>query len=215
MRHFSIIPTWAIQCAALGALCLLHTGCSVLKPTADNTKFYVLRAVPGTPVSVPDAAADKPTVRVGMARVAAYLDVTPIVTQNGSNQVMQLDLHHWAEPFPKGISRVFSEDLAQRLGGARIIVHPEPVDGAQLEVRYSIHQCEGPLAGPMRLSVTWQVVDLASGDVLHAATTTREIADANHLKDVSSYTGRISTAVGLWADEVAASVRSLLVDENQ
>jgi len=150
----------------------------------------------------------KPAVRVGPGKLAAYLDVTPVVVQDGPNRVKQLDGDQWAEPLPKGISRVFGENLAERLNGARIIVYPEPADTARLEVRYSINRLEGALGGPVVLQVDWQVVDLTSGEVLRAASTNREIGSGNQTEDVSAYVQQISAAIGTWADDVAAAIRS-------
>jgi len=205
----SIITRTLICCwAAMGGLCLFQSGCSVLKPKADNTRLYVLRAQPATATAALESKAAQPTVRVGPGRLAMYLDVTPVVVQDGPNRVKQLDVHHWAEPLPKGISRVFGETLARRLGGAQIIIYPEPANAAALEVRYSVNRLEGTLGGPVMLQVNWQLVDLSSGEVLRAAVTAREIAATNRTQDVSAYVEQISAVIGIWADEVAAAIRA-------
>jgi len=212
MRHSIITATSIFYCAALGGLCLSQTGCSFLKPKADNTRLYVLRAKSTTPAAAAQSKPAKPAVRVGPGRLAAYLDVTPVVVQDGPNRVKQLDADQWAEPLPKGISRVFGENLAERLNGARIIVYPEPADTARLEVRYSINRLDGTLGSPVVLQVDWQVVDLTSGEVLRAASTNREIGGPNQTQDVSAYVQQISTAIGTWADDVAAAIRALPAD---
>ena len=129
MKSQPMKPTISIGLAALAGLFFFQTGCSVLSPKADHTKLYILRAKSTPPAATAESKAPARAVRLGPGRVAAYLDVTPVVVQDGPNRVKQLDLHHWAEPLPKGISRVFSENLSQRLNGAQIIVYPEPATG--------------------------------------------------------------------------------------
>jgi len=206
-------PTINIGLTALAGLLLLQAGCSVLKPKADLTQFYVLRATPSTGAATTESKPTaRSTIRVSSGRLAAYLDVTPVVVQDGSNRVKQLDLHHWAEPLSKGISRVFGENLAARLNGAQIIIYPEPANATALELRYTINRLEGTLGGPVILQVNWQVVDLASGTTLHAASTDRQIPAAGQTEDVSAYVDQISAALVIWADEVAAAIRALHVD---
>jgi len=204
MRHLNL--PCSIIFAALSALCLAQTGCTVLEPRADNTKLYVLRAQPTKSMSVSAQPKHRPAVRVGPGRIAAYLDVTPIVVEAGPNTVKQLDQHHWAEPISRGISRVLAENLAQRLDGAQMIIYPEPANGAELEVRYSISQLEGALDGPISMNITWQIVDATSGEMVHAGNTTGEVANQLKASEVSAYVERISAAIGTWADEVAAAI---------
>jgi len=200
---------------ALSGLCLVQPGCTLLEPKADPTRLYVLRAGPGIQAAEPESRPVVPVVRVGPGRVATYLDVTPIVVQAGPNRVEQLDIDHWAEPLSKGVSRAFGEYLARRLNGAQMVLYPDPATGATLAVHYSVNRLEGPLKGAVALDVTWQVVDLASGDVLHASRTVREIPDSTGAADVSAYVERISTAIGFWADDVAAAIRATRHDSTE
>lgn len=206
MRTSTIIPACLLPLAALGGLCLFLTGCNILEPKSDPTRLYVLRT---TPAATPTLAGSPvvPALRVGPGRMATYLDVTPLVVQSGPNRVEQLSIDHWAEPFSKGVSRVFGEYLGQKLNGTRIVLYPEPAGDVTLEVRYAIDRLEGPLRGSMTLKVSWQVVDLKSGEVLHAANTVQEIPNTNG-SDVPAYVDRISMAVSRWADDVAAAIRA-------
>ena len=208
MRNTIITPSLALCCALLGGLALVQTGCSVLEPKADNTKLYVLRAHPGTSDVTADNKQPKPIVRVGPGKVAPYLEVTPIIVQDGPNAVKQLQNHHWAEPLSKGISRALAENLSQRLNGAQTIIYPEPAHEATVEVRYAINRLEGTLDGAVSLQVTWQVVELPSGKVLQAGNTDRVIAAAQRTGDVSAYVARIAESIGVLADEVAAAIHS-------
>jgi uncharacterized lipoprotein YmbA len=180
----------------------------VLEPKSDNTKLYVLRAQPTKSMGASAQPKQPPVVRIGPGRVAAYLDVTPIVVQDGPNGVKQLGQHHWAEPLSKGISRVFAENLAQRLGGAQVIVYPEPANDAALEVRYSISQLEGPLDGPVKMNISWQLVDRTSDAVVRADNSTQSIINPRHSSDVSAYVERLSAALGVWADEIVDAITS-------
>lgn len=209
MKHFNLPRSLTVICAAIAGLGLIQTGCTVLEPKADNTKLYVLRPQPGESTNAPTPAKLPAAIRIGPGRLAAYLDVTPIVVQNGVNLVKQLDQHHWAEPLSKGISRVLAENLAQRLQGARVIIYPEPANDTELEIRYTVNQLEGALNGPIEMNISWQIVNLSSGETLRAGILVGDNAHTRHPSDVPAYVERMSAAIGVWADGMAAAINSL------
>ena len=188
------------------AVLFIHvTGCSVLKPQADLTQFYVLRSQPAAKGASVDRASLQ--IRVGPGRVATYLEKTPIVVEQGPNRVEYLDLYRWAELPSKGISRVLSENLATRLNGASLTVYPDPAPFAEgYELRYAVERFEGTVSGPVTLEVSWQWVQRQSSAVVANKRSTYTIPSQKASNEVSAYVNRLSTAVAQWADEVAAAI---------
>lgn len=194
---------------ALVGLLITITGCSVLKPKANLTQFYVLRAhVPAT-----NAEQHKreilPEVRVGPGSIAGYLNTTPIAIQAGTNRVEYLDVHHWAEPLNKALGRVLAEDLAATLHVPHIAVYPEPpAQASGFEVRYTVNRFEGELSGPVTLDVSWQIVERPSAVVVSEARSEYVVAVEGQAHDVPAYVNRLSTALGTWANDLAPVIRS-------
>jgi uncharacterized lipoprotein YmbA len=204
MKLHSLNPGLAF---ILGAIAL--TGCSVLKPKPDLTQFYVLRSQSTTPRAEVQASTALPEIRVGPGRVAGYLETTPIAVQDGANRIQYLDVHHWAEPLSKGLSRTLGENLARKLNVAHIILYPDPsLDASGYEVRYTVDRFEGTLAGPVTLQVSWEVVQRPSAKVIASARSLYVIPGADQAKDVTAYVDRLALSVEQWSDEIAAAIRS-------
>jgi len=201
-------PTLHIGLATLAGLLLFPTGCSVLKPKADLTQFFVLR--PGSADSKAESRTGDslPGIRVGPGSVARYLESTPIVVANGPNRVEPLNLYHWAEPLPKGISRTLAEDLAQRLNLPHLTLYPDTPPGvSSTEVRFMINRFEGKLDGPVTLDVSWQILQQPDGRVV-ASKHSGYVIPAGR-GDVASYVDRLSQALSEWAADVAAAIRAV------
>ena len=198
-------PIINIGLAALSALLLFQTGCSVLKPKADLTQFFVLR--PGSADSNAEerTGAALPEIRIGPGNVASYLESTPIVVAKGPNRVEQLDLYHWAEPLPKGISRTLAQDLAQRLNLPHLTLYPDTAPGdSSTELHFMINRFEGKLDGPVTLDVSWQILQQPDGRVVASKHSVYVIPAGR--ADVASYVDRLSQALSKWATDVAPAI---------
>lgn len=205
MKHLRIGRQLVLGSVSLLALWL--AGCSVLEPKADNTKFYVLR--PGSSVGAPADQAvnmDK-VVRIGPGRVAAYLDVTPIVVRDGPNRVRRLDNHHWAEPLPKGIQRVLADDLTRHLSHTRVVLYPEPVSGPVLEAHYAVSRFDEDSGGQIVLEVAWQLIESQSGKAVYATSSTIRVKGSSS-RSISDYVGAMSEAIDNLAKEMAVGIES-------
>jgi len=205
MNSQPIKPTISIGLAALAGLLLFPTGCSVLQPKADLTQFFVLR--PGSADSKAEArtGAALPEIRIGPGSVASYLESTPIVMVKGPNRVEPMDLYHWAEPLPKGISRTLAENLTQRLNLPHITLYPDtPPGDSSTEVRFMVNRFEGKLDGPVTLDVSWQILQQPDGRVVASKHSVYVIPAGRG--DVASYVERMSQALSEWAAEVTAAI---------
>jgi uncharacterized lipoprotein YmbA len=187
---------------------LAATSCSVLKPKADSTRFYVLRARPSAPQAGLATARTIPEIRLGPSRLAGYLEAKPIAVQDGPDRLKYLDAHHWAEPLPKSIGRVIGEILSQGLGNARITVYPDPaVESSGYEIRYTVNRFEGPIDGPVTLDVSWQLFERPSNKILLSAHPAYEIPTEGKT-GVDAYVDRLAKALGKWGNEMAQAIRT-------
>jgi len=199
-------PIHSMILAAFAVLSFSLAGCSFLKPQADQTQFYVLRAQPAGTGAVPSSAATPPEIRVGPGQIASYLESSSIAVEKGPSRIEYLDLYRWAEPVSKGISRVLAENLAQRFDPLNVTVHPNlPLGDSGYAIRYTVERMEGTLTGPVTLDVSWQVVRRSDKTVI-AGKRSSYVVPGGNSKDVSAYVGRLSSAIARWSEDVGAAI---------
>jgi uncharacterized lipoprotein YmbA len=194
---------------ALLAVLFGLTGCSVLKPKADLTEFFVLRAPSheAGPPALKEPAL--PEIRIGPGRIAAYLENTKIAVQDGENRIDYLDRYRWAEPFAKGLGRALSDNLAQRLTVKHLTVYPDPaLEPSGFEVRYTVHRFEGPVSGAVTLEVSWQVVEVPSSKAIADQRSVYVVPAEAQGDEIANYVKRLSDALDQWANDIAVSIPS-------
>ena len=199
--------THSVLFAGVLAMSCGLAGCSFLKPKADPTQFYVLRVQSAEAAPAAAGLSAPPEIRVGPGRIPGYLDNSPIAIENGPNRVEYLGVYYWAEPLSKGVSRVLAENLARKFAPANLTVHPNlPLTDSGYEIRYTVERLEGTLAGPVTLEVSWQLLQRSSGEVIAAKRSEYVVPAQGRSKDVAAYVERLSAALALWADDVAATL---------
>ena len=182
-------------------------GCSVLKPKADPTKFYVLRSQPSIPLSQASTAPSEVAVRIGPWRFPGYLNSTPIIVDGGTNMVKRLDYHHWAEPLDKGVSRLLADSLSKLLNTPKTVIYPDETSGqAGYEVVYNVFKFEGDLHGPVTLEVFWEVNDRKNQKTLAKKRSRYVIPPVGDPQKVDDYVGQMSTAIEKWAQDLALAI---------
>ena len=100
-RVFSLAP---IVFGVLGVLGILCSGCSILEPREDPTRFFVLS--PGGAETLAPESDAKLSITVGPLRLPAYLLRPEIVTRAGENELDPSPFDRWAEPIDGAILRV-------------------------------------------------------------------------------------------------------------
>lgn len=97
-----------------GRICLpaLLIAASCASP---NPMYYVLAAVPGTPLPI-----GARSIELRRVAVPGYLDRSEIVHSTADYRVQVSDRERWGEPVADMVDRVFTEDLVQRLPGASV-----------------------------------------------------------------------------------------------
>lgn len=146
--------------------CWTLTGCALLQPRGDSTRFYVLTA--------PNVSMDRPGEsefrrwKVGLrpVEVPAYLRSKAMVVRTGHNEIQFADFDRWAEPLEQGISRVMKETLSSVPNVAGVTLNSHGEDTLDYEVTVRILACEGGRAtnGPssIRFAATWEVRSVGS-----------------------------------------------------
>lgn len=196
-------------CVASTAAILALTGCSALKPKPDLTRFYVLSVVSqSTLEALPPSGVVGPIV-IGPSSLPRYLESTPIVVDDGSNRVLRLDLHQWAEPLDKGIRRVLAGNLSELLNTPHVVVYPQSSDAESgYDLSYTVSKCDGSLGDQFVLEVFWRVQERTTKKVLAEKRSRYAIPVAAGQSDPGNYVARMSQAIGQWSADIAGVILS-------
>ncbi|HEV7734060.1 MAG TPA: PqiC family protein, partial [Candidatus Binatia bacterium] len=154
---------------------VLATGCSLLAPEPDRSRFFVLAADVGAPTPAPGER--ELMIGVGPVTIPGYLDRNEMATRLSSEELRYSTLERWAEPLGEGIERVMSENLIALLPDDLVLRFPwlvtAPVD---YQVQLGVRRFEADQQGTAELAVRWTIREPRTGryrvareSVLHAA----------------------------------------------
>jgi len=196
---------------AIGACAILATGCSVLSPQPDRSKFYIL-----TPVSDSGAMAASPpststysqlTIGVGPVDFPDYLRRLAVVTRVAPNRIDLSDEKRWAEPLDKNFTRVLSENLATLLNTQRIEKYPWALRvKVDYQVEVDVQRFETTSDGQTQLVASWIIRDGPSDKILYASQTT---AGAPAGPDELSASSALSSDLATLSEQIASRVTEL------
>ncbi|MDR1255967.1 MAG: PqiC family protein [Puniceicoccales bacterium] len=118
--------------------CLLNCGC-LFSPQKDMSKFYAL-GLSGTTSSGKCLPIGAECMAIGLSveSIPAYSDMAQIVKLRDGCEVVQSELHRWAEPIKCGIARSLLNHLGSALGGKYILV-PLVESSAARAYEYKVH----------------------------------------------------------------------------
>jgi uncharacterized lipoprotein YmbA len=188
---------------ALAALCLL-TGCSILAPQPDPSRFYVL--TPSVDQTTPPGVAGTSTLGLGPIKFPDYLDRSQIVTRVAPNQVVFSDVARWAEPLDRNFSRVLGENLSRLLNTERVVSLPTFVPVvAKYEIPIEVLRFESDDKGVVELSARWAIRNPAEGKLLH--TSESHITETATEPGTKAMVAALSAAVGKLGSEIADAIR--------
>ena len=129
---------------------LLIAGCSsLLAPLPDRTRYYVLSAAPKAADVSGSAVEVDFTVGLGPLEIPDYLNRSERAVRLGPNRMRFHENERWAEALDASTLRVLLQDLAARLGNARVIALPTLVVDAA-HVRRSTPDSEVRFDGERR-----------------------------------------------------------------
>jgi uncharacterized protein len=180
-------------------------GCLALAPLAacasDEPDYYRLAAVPGTPLPAPPRR-----IELRQAGLPRYLDRREIVRAGPSLRMEIREGERWAEPIADMVTRVLAENLAQRLPGATVF--PEGSATARdpdTAAEADITRFEADAAGRVAISGRFSVRRLGTGRSAVEGRVEETVAMDGTGTDALARA--MSTALGLFADRMAAAVR--------
>jgi len=187
----------------------LSSGCSVLAPQPDLSRYFVLTPVVETPAVGAGLRTDgpRPTLGVGPVVLPAYLDRLQIVRRSGENQIVLSSTGVWAEPLERNVQGVVSANLSRLLEGTEIVPYPSfTAIGIDRQISIAILRFDADEHDAVSLDARWTTI---RGSADKAPTDAREFHWVQQATDGStaSIVAAMSESVGALSREIAGSLR--------
>jgi hypothetical protein len=195
---------------AFGA-CATVSGCSVLSPQPDHSKFFILTPVSDSAAMTARPASASPdsqlTIGVGPVDFPDYLRRLAVVTRVAPNRIDLSDEKRWAEPLDKNFTRVLSENLAILLNTQRIEKYPWALrTSVDYQIEVDVQRFETTSDGQSQLIASWIIRDGHGGKILYASQTT---TGAPSGADEISASAALSSDLATLSKEIGARVTEL------
>jgi uncharacterized lipoprotein YmbA len=186
----------------------LVSGCSVLAPQPDVSRYFVLTPVVETAAvgagPVTDGA--RPTIGVGPVVLPAYLDRLQIVRRSGENQLVLSSTGVWGEPLDRNVQGVISANLVRLIGDVEVVPYPSfSATGIDRQISIAILRFDADEHDTVSLDARWTIqrpADKASTDVRESHIV-QQAADGS----TASMVAAMSRAVGALSQEIAGKLR--------
>jgi uncharacterized lipoprotein YmbA len=140
----------------------LLSGCSVLKPKEDATRFFVLRS-PDSGRPVAESAGRVRRLKVGLlgVEVPQYLKTGTMAVRRGETEIAYPEFSRWAEPLDQAIARVVKDVLGTAPNVESVTLGSRGGNGTDCDIALRVLACEGvrESAGAAGISfkVAWEV----------------------------------------------------------
>jgi uncharacterized lipoprotein YmbA len=192
-RHPMRLPFYA-------ALVSVLSGCT-LSPTP--TDYFLLEPV--APLAREYAASAPPVViGLGPIRFPRYVDRPQMVVALSGGQFRLRENERWADNLRENFSRVLAEDLAARIPGDRVLLHPwSRTDDVDFKLTVRVNEFHMTDSGAALLDARWELFD-PRGLVASRQSRVRAQADDN---TPAMGVVALSRTVGLFAKECAELIR--------
>lgn len=156
--HFrlpAVVLFWA-------AASLFFSGCTLLKPQPDPTRFFLLTAPNPRTASAPEGKLNQWRVGLKAVVLPAYLQTKLMAVRRQNNEVVFSEFNRWAESLDQGISSVMKENLGTLPSVGRVVVYPNHgADAVDYEVAIRVLACEGAVeasgAASIRFVAEWEL----------------------------------------------------------
>lgn len=190
------------KAVVLAASLLTLTGCGLLSPRPDPSRYFMLRAIPA-PAGVP---LDDLVLGLGPVTVPVYLDQYEMLDLVGPYEMKYSEEHRWVEPLGGQIYRTLAGNLRRQLSPDAILSYPwYASDGVDVAVEVSFDPIRLDNSGAWRGGAAWVVRDPATRAVIERRADDFVLgADPVEPEDVAR---RLSEELGRVASEVGAAVR--------
>lgn len=152
------------RAAMLTVAAAVLSGCSVLDPRPDSSRYFVLRSQAVTGDAPP---LDDLVLGVGPVTVPDYLDRNEMLDLVGPYELSFSASHRWAEPLGTQVRRTLQENLDALLRPDAIVAYPWfQREGVGLQVDVTFDPIRVDDEGAWRGSATWVLRDGATRDLL-------------------------------------------------
>jgi uncharacterized lipoprotein YmbA len=187
----------------LVALTMVGSGCGVLDPKPDSSRYFLLRPL-AEAGSGP--ALDDLVLGVGPMNVPDYLDRTEMIELVGPYEVRYSAQDRWVEPLGTQLRRVLAENLMTLLRPGRVVEYPwyeaERV-GLQVEVTFEPIRLDAN--GAWTGDAFWLVRDGSSHEEVARGAFAMELGSTP--VDGNGVAARLSEEVRRMSGEIAVAVR--------
>lgn len=160
----------------------IATACSVLKPQADPSRFFVLTSL--IEAQSDDIGEPRLDVSIGLRDLdlAPYLDRSELVTRVSENEVDFAAVDRWAEPPAEGIRRVLEKNLQVLLRPRTLESYPWLSNRApDYVIDLAVSRFERSPDGDAELLASWTISAAQTGfrsDVIHTRIAETVASDA-------------------------------------
>ena len=154
-------PFYLVISVFLAAMLIFLDGCSFLKPApaAGEAHYYLLASDQVSESSVSRTKPGAYAVRILPVEVPGYLKTKDMVTRTGTNEIVFLKFHQWAEPLEAGIRRVLAQNLQASHEAKEVLTdQPSPAGVKVYVVSVHISTCEAQNIngrGSVLFDATW------------------------------------------------------------
>lgn len=191
------------------ALAIVMSGCTVLAPRPDRSRFFVLTAAADSGGSaLPTSRKSKLTIGLGPIGFPAYLERPEMVTRVSPNHLDLSEQNRWAEPLKTNFTTVLSEDLSADLAGARMVKYPwYATTHLDYQVKVSVDRFESTGHGNARLVARWEICSPDGARVLVASNS--NIVEPSASAGASAKAAALSQTVAKLGRQIARALKAL------
>jgi uncharacterized lipoprotein YmbA len=144
---------------------------------------------------------------VGPIGFPAYLDREQIVTRISQNRLDISENDRWVEPLEENFNRVFSQNLALLLPGARVVRYPwQNSQRPAYQIQMEVLRFEPIGRQEVELLARWAVVDASNKKPLVVKES--RMARQTKTKSTEASVAALSEALGDLSREIADSIRA-------
>lgn len=189
---------------AMVAGLLLSTGCGLLSPRPDTSRYFMLRPTPG-PASAPAPLVDL-VLGLGPVTVPEYLDQLEMLDLVGPYELTYSPRNRWVERLGGQIYRTLSDNLRSRMSPDAILSHPwYASDGVDVAVEMTFDPIRLDESGAWLGGASWVIRDPATRATLERSSSDFVLGtDTIAPQDVAR---RLSEELGRIADEITVGIR--------
>ncbi len=194
---------------AVSVLAIAMCGCTILAPTPDLSRFFVLTAVADSHGStLPASRRSKLTIGLGPIGFPAYLERPEMVTRVSPNRLELSQKNLWAEPLKRNFTTVLSADLSADLGDAQMVQYPwYATTHMDYQVKVSVDRFESTGHGNARLVARWEICAPAGVRILVSSSS--NIIMPSQSAGASAKAAALSKAIAKLSAQIARALKAL------